>query len=444
MMNRLWLGLGASALGMVVFTVAMHVHFPGDAIVERARWEIQNASGGDYALEASGARWWMPGGVTFTDASILSIDNKRRTRGAEDGVTGKPMFQADSASVRLALLPLLRGTQVIQYAAEVYGGMLSGEFGESTTHRLITVHTDGLDLSRIPIEGEEWSVDAKGMLKIDADLAIATEKGKKAPDSEGSVLIEIDNFVIENSRMMGMDLVAAEFSEAVLELKMKGKKAEVERGRFESDLIDLTLGGHINMGASDPDRWRLRIELTFTLGESLDTMASMLPNMKRARGEDGTYHMLCTGTWGSPVCREDRSKVRGERPSRRAGRDDGEELQGADRPEKLPRRTAGRRSDDAEKRREERRRRLEERRARLRDDAPQPVDEERFDNGPDVELDGEFDRPGPRLPPFGPDNDREIVPPPDFEDDFQPRDFDDGNVPMDDGEGPEDLGYIDE
>ena len=50
------------------------------------------------------------------------------------------------------------------------------------------------------------------------------------------------------------------------------------------------------MSSSNPDRWRLRIELMFTLGESLDTMASMLPSLKRARGEDGTYHMLCTGT----------------------------------------------------------------------------------------------------------------------------------------------------
>ena len=350
-MSRLMLGVASSLLGLVVFVVAMHVHFPSAAIVERARWEVQTGSDGAYAFDASGASWWMPGGVTFADATLLSIDKKRRTAPGEDaGSAGSPLFRADSVSARLALLPLLGGTQIVQYAAEVYGGELTGEFGESDTHRLITIQTDGLDLTRIPIEGDDWSIDARGLLRIDADLALATERGKGAPDSEGSIRVEIDDFVIENSTMMGMDLVAAEFSEAVLELEMKGKKAEVRKGRFESDLIDLTIDGNINMAASDPDRWRLRIELMFTLGESLDTMASMLPQLKRARGEDGTYHMICSGTWGKPTCREDRSKVRGERParanigrSRPARGPDGDDDAREDRRRK--------RSDDAEKRR---------------------------------------------------------------------------------------------
>jgi type II secretion system protein N len=441
MKEQILLGVGSSLFGMAVFTVAMHIHFPSDAIVERARWEVQNGSDGAYALEASGARWWMPGGVTLSDATLLSVDQKRRSRDAEDGTTASPLFRADSASIRLALLPLLQGTRIVQYAAEVYGGEISGQFGESATHRLITIQTDGLDLARIPIEGEDWSVDATGMLRIEADLAIATEKGKKAPDSDGSILIEIDDFVVKNSTMMGMDLVAAEFQEAVLELSMKGKKAEVERGRFESDLIDLTLDGYMNMASSDPDRWRLRLELTFTLGESLDTMASMLPNLKRARGEDGTYHMMCTGTVSNPVCREDRSKVRGQNPrSKRAeggfgvaSPDDGDS--------KRTRRD--RRSKDADSRREDRRQRLEERRARLREDRPVPRPDERFEDGPDIEIDREFDGPRGRPLPFDGEEDDGRPPPPEFEDDFPPpdQDFDDQ---MDPGEDLPEIGYIDE
>jgi type II secretion system protein N len=440
MMNRLTLSLGASALSLVVFIVALHVHFPGDAVVERARWEVQNLTDGDLALEASGAGWWMPGGITLHDASLIKIDKSRRTSDDDDGSSGSRLFTAQSASARLALLPLLSGTQVIQYAAEVYGGELHGEFGTSSTHQLITVQTDGLDLTQIPLKTDDWSIDAKGILHIDADLAIASERGKDAPDSEGSVLIEIDDFVITNSTMMGMDLVAAEFSEAVLELKMKGKKAEIERGRFESELVDLTIDGHVNMSASALDRWRLRLELSFTLGESLDTMASMVPSLKRARGEDGTYHMLCTGTWGNPVCREDRSKVRGERPQRR-GR--GMDAAGPDeeRPSTSSRRKK-RRSDDAEKRREDRRRRLEDRRSRLREERPEELEEEGFDNGPDIELDREFDRPGPRRPPFGPGEDLDLPPQQEFEDDFVPPDFDEGGLPLD--EQSDEGEYIDE
>ena len=392
----------------------------------------------------------MPGGITLNDAALLKVDKSRRSRSDEDaGQSGSPMFRADSASVRLALLPLLTGTQVIEYAAEVYGGEISGEFGESPTHQLITIQTDGLDLNRVPLEGADWSVDAKGMLRIDADLALATERGKDAPDSEGRILVEIDDFVIANSSVMGMDLVAAEFSEAVLELEMKGKKAEVERGRFESDLVDLTMGGHINMSSSNPNRWRLRLELMFTLGESLDTMASMLPSLKRARGEDGTYHMLCTGTWGKPVCREDRSKVRSERTTRRTP---GLDLGDAD--EDRSDLSSGRRKKrrtrsndaDADKRREDRRKRLEERRERLREERP-PTDDEDFDNGPDIDMGPEFDGPGPgpRRPPrpFTPGDELDLPPPqPEFDDDFPGGDFEDGPLPND--ELPDDIDYDDE
>lgn len=442
MKERILLGVGASVLGFAVFAVALHVHFPSDAVVERAQWEVQNGSDGAYALEASGAQWWMPGGVTLSDATLLSVDDKRRSRGPDEGQAASRLFRADSASARLALLPLLTGTRIIQFAAEVYGGELTGEFGESATHRLITLQTDGLDLARIPIEGEDWTIDATGKLRIDADLALATEKGKKAPDSEGSVLIEIDDFVIENSTMMGMDLVSAEFQEAVLELQMKGKKAEVQRGRFESELIDLTLDGYVNMAASDPDRWRLRLELTFNLGESLDTMASMLPMLKKSRGEDGTYHMLCSGTWGNPRCAEDRSKVRGQRPKPNRART---EL-GApdDRGDRKRSSRRDRRSKDADERREERRKRLEERRARLREDRPPEPPDDQFEDGPDIELDRDFDRGPPGRPlPFDRDDEDGPRLPPEFEDEFPPPDqgYDDR---MEQGEELPDIGYIDE
>jgi len=444
MINRLQLGAGASVLGMVVFTVAMHVHFPSEAVIERVQWEIQESSGGSYALEASDASWWMPGGVTFSDATLLSVEQPRRRRSLDDAPppAGSPMFRADSLSARLALLPLIQGERIVQFAAEVWGGELEGQFGESDTHRLIQVHTDGLDLTRVPLEGDEWSIDARGMLRIDADLEIATERGKDSPPNAGEILIEIDDFVIDSSSVMGMDLMAAEFSEAVLELEMDGKKAKVQRGRFESDLIDLTIDGNVNMSNSDPDRWRLRLELTFTLAEELDRMAAMLPMLKKSRTEDGTFHMMCTGTWGNPICREDRSKVRGKsaRPARpSADRDRDRDARGP--------KDRDRRSEDAKRRREERRKRLEERRNRLRDERPPAGGpEDRFEDPPDIDIEEGFDGGPGRRPRFGPPDDFDGPPPPpddqgQFDDDFPPPEPEFDEPPHD--ELPE-IGYIDD
>jgi len=443
MMNRLQLGATASALGFVAFTVAMHVHFPSDAVVERARWEIQEASGGSYALEAESASWWMPGGVTFTDAVLLSVDQPTRRQSLDDvpPVGGSPLFRADTLSARLALLPLIGGERILQFAAEIWGGKLEGELGETDSHRLVKLHTDGIDLSGVPIEGEEWSIDARGMLRIDADLEIATQRGKDSPPNAGAILIEIDDFIIDSSSVMGMDLMAAEFSEAVLELEMDGKKAKVERGRFESDLIDLTIDGNVNMSNSDPDRWRLRLELTFTLGEELDRMASLLPMLKKSRAEDGTFHMMCTGTWGNPICREDRSKVRGTKSRGRQS-----SIDRSDTDATKHKGDRKRRSEDAKRRREERRKGLEERRARLRDERPPeggPGDEG-FDDRPEIDIEEGFDGGPGRRPRFGPPDDFDGPPPPpddlgQFDDDFPQPEFDDS--PHD--ELPE-IGYIDD
>ena len=442
MLNRVQLSAGASLLGMLVFVGAMHVHFPSEAIIERTQWEIQEASNGAYAFEASDASWWMPGGVTFSNVTVLGIDRPRRRRASEDGVvSGSEKFSADRLSARLAMLPLIQGERIVQFGAELWGGELEGEFGESDTHMLVKLHTDGIDLTEVPLDGDEWSLEARGILHIDADLELATERGKDAPPNLGEVLIEIDDFIIDSSSIMGMDLMAAEFSEAVLELEMDGKKAEVKRGRFESDVIDLTVGGNINMANSDPDRWRLRLELTFTLGEELDRMAGLLPMLKKSRAEDGTYHMMCTGTWGNPICREDRSKVRGtsSRPARPTIGD--KEL--GDR-----RKDRDRRSDDAKRRREDRRKRLDERRARLREERPPDAEEgdERFEELPELDIEPGFEGGPARRPRFGPPDDFDGPPPPpddfgQFEDEFQPPEPEFDELPQDDL--PE-MGYVED
>lgn len=439
-MNRFALPLGASALGLLVFIGAMHLHFPSEAVVERARYAVQDGSKGKWALEASDASWWMPGGVTLSDVTVFRTEGARRRPSADESgpIPGSIFMRSDSVSARVALLPLLSGQQMLDFVAEAWGGDLSGRFGEADGMRLVTLHTDGIDLARIPIEGEEWSVDASGLLKLDADLKLPLERGRDAPAPEGSILLEISDLVIKESRMMGMDLVAATFTEAVLELEMAGKKAEVQRGRFASDVIDLTIGGHMNVSAGDPSRWRLRLELEFTLDDQLDTMAKLLPTTKSARGEDGTYHMLCSGTLSSPSCKADRSKVRGGRVGRPSlGNVDKEADDAPRRPRRKPTRSRSTRSrdDDADARREERRRRLEERRARLRAEREDRGDPP-FDNGPDIELPLDEPRPPRGFEPnddFGDEEfEEEFPPPPDFE---EPRDLDE--------ELPE-IGYIDD
>jgi hypothetical protein len=161
----------------------------------------------------------------------------------------------------------------------------------------------------------------------------------------------------------------------------------------------------------------------------------MVPDMKRARDDEGIYHFLCTGTVGRPVCREDRSKVR---PSPSAALGAGGPPDGLDA------------SADPEERRRARRDRVKERRERLReerearksgaDDGPRELFEP--GNGPGGRR---LPGPGTRGPPpefiGGPPDEEEFedgpVGGPPFEEDLPPLD-EPRDIP------PVELGYVDE
>lgn len=456
-MQKLAIAALASLVGLMSFMVGFKVHFPGDAVLERTRWQVQDASGGTWALEALDASWWMPAGLTLEDAVLYSVDVPRKKRrrkkrkqaedAAELGADGlsvpvkaTPVLRADSAAARIALLPLLTGRTAVDFDLELYGGEATGTAGDEAEFTTLQTSIEGIDLARMPSSGDDWSVDAVGALSAEIDLRLAKDTGRDGPGHEGSVKLNIDGFAIQAASAMGIDLMPATFSQAVLELEMDGTKAEVREGRFIGDILELTVDGHINMNSQDPDRWRLRLELQLELEDQLDTMASMLPMLKQAKDDAGTYHLLCSGTFSRPVCREDRSKVRGASPLGRPpspgtiGRD--QKRNRGVRPE-----PPGRADEDADERRRKRRERIAERREKLRREREEREERIEDRDSLDEELDDEpeFDdipepvRPFPREPGVRP----EFIP--EDEGDL-PRDFDGG--PPDINENLEDMGYM--
>lgn len=449
-MQKLLIAGLSSAVGLLSFVVGFQVHFPGEAVVERSRWQLQDATGGQWALEALDASWWMPAGVTFEDAVLYQVDapkrrkrRKKRNTDAEDGaevddtpLKAVPFLRADKASVRLALLPLLTGSRTVDFGLEVYGGAVDGSFTDEAEFSAVQASAADLDLSRMPMSGEDWSMDATGVLTSTVDLRMAKDTTRDGPGHDGTVRMEIENFAIQSASVMGIDLMPAVFSQAVLELEMDGTKAEVREGRFEADILDLKVDGHVNMNSDSPDRWRLRLELQLELGDQLDTMAGMLPMLKRSKDDEGVYHLLCSGTVGRPTCREDRSKVRGGPTS--TARPPAPGRIGNKPPLGMP--TGGRDKDeDAEDRRRKRRERIKERRDKLRREREEraqdrdSIDEEIIDE-PEFEDMREPMRPFPGEPGMRPefpeddfDNNPDIEPPPND---------------MDIGEPLEDVGYL--
>jgi type II secretion system protein N len=396
-MRRALIGGGALVWGLVVFIIALHVHFPEEEALARAKWEVQERGDGNWAIDASSADLWRLTGVSVDDLVLLKVDKptaSRRRRAADDEDEGVedvdpssavPFLRADRARARLSLLPLLRGETEVVFDADVFGGALEGTVAQGEARRRLVVEGTDLDMSRVPIEGEDWRIDATGLARLDIDLDLDAEDVKA---STGTMGLHIDDLTFDQTEIFGMSLDPATFSEAALELEIEDGKAKIVTGSFIADLLEVEMTGNITLSAREWSRWRVKVNMSLLLSDSLESLAKFLPQLKDAKGDDDRYHLICTGSLAKPRCREDRSapgvkssKSRGRKSSTsRSGGLSGSKNLDADATEE--------RSDARERRLE----RIRERRERLRKRR-----EERAESGDDRDDDDRLIEPSRTL-----------------------------------------------
>ena len=388
-MSRIPLILGGSAWAMVCFYGGLWLTFPGEDAAERIAWEVQDNSGGAWQLQVADVKPWRVTGGTLKEVQLLSVPRGRR------GKTEAPnlVLRADAISVREEILPLLSGGYVAGIAADMYKGDLSGRVGQVDEAIIVDLIGEDLDISTYPFGSEGWTLDAEGLLQAKIDLTIDQEDIKA---SEGVIVLAIDDLALAGVSFSGITFdQRAEFSEAKLRLKVEDGKAKVKKGNFESDLVQIEVGGDISL--ADPiSRSRLNLTVSFKLADDLDQMAKLM--LKGARDDSGFYHFKATGSIASPNFREDRVAARG-RGSSRSSSDKGssKERPSSVRPsDRRPSRVEqdekeeeggfrDRRSDDLDRRKLDDDRRLPERRRPEIERRPPPDDRELDENeiGPD-------------------------------------------------------------
>jgi hypothetical protein len=114
------------------------------------------------------------------------------------------------------------------------------------------------------------------------------------------------------------DIFPASFSEAVLEFDVKDGKAEVTKGRFTSEPVEIEIGGNIQL-RKDLERSRIDLEITLKFNEQLDRLARIAPMLSAGRDADGTYHLGATGTVLAPRLREERGGAKRRTPTAGGG-----------------------------------------------------------------------------------------------------------------------------
>jgi type II secretion system protein N len=360
-MNPLWLryiGVAAGSVlwGVVVFFAGVQLAFPSEAAKQWLRYQVESQSNEQWTFEASDVDAWRLSGVTAKDLTVYKV--ARRVRAGDEPTPATPFAHADRLSVRLEILPFLASfgkARRLDYKTTVFGSDITGVIGRTETVTQVLARTSSLDLSKVPISGDSWSVDLIGKANLDMDLEI---DGEEIDKSEGHIRLDVHDLALVGGEAMGSqfsdiasDVFPASFSEAVLEFEVKEGKAEVTKGRFISEPVELEIAGNIQL-RKDLERSRIDLEITLKFNESLDRLARIAPMLSAGRDADGTYHLGATGTVLSPRLREDRTATKRKTSTTGADSD------GAT--------TSSQSAEEREKAREERLERLKERRERMR------------------------------------------------------------------------------
>ena len=392
MLVRMAKFMAGSLWFFVCILLGVKLFFPAQAAADRVSFEVDRATKGSVQLVLGDVAAWTLSGLAVDELQVLRQPRARGRRNDEEA-SPKVLAELDTLQVRLNLLPLLGGSQLLGLAAELYDGSLSGTLGRDGKRMVLDLMADELDLSQYPAvlpDGE--ALQLVGRLSLESDLRIDSEE---LEDSSGDLVLEIDDFGILN------EAFADSFSEAVVELEADDGKLIVSKGNFEGEKIQAVVTGEIVL-KERMARSRVDIKIRVKMDTSYELLANAA-GFKRARDSDGYYHFKCTGTLDNRRCRKDTAAARGSGPRGGRGRSGDRERSSSSSSERFSP------DETAEERRERRQERIRERRRKAR--------ERRSGAGSDRER----VRPDPSRSRRGRDDDRDE----DDEEDFEEEMFED-------------------
>jgi type II secretion system protein N len=391
MIQRIAFIIGGLLWCVLVFIGSLWLTFPSQAIVDRLAYQVQEASGGDYALRAASAGpWWA--GLRLNDVRLIA-----------EGGRGKPssvLLDARSVRARTSPFSLLGGRVPIFAIVDVGGSAVQVDTvldrsGGGT--RLSSLKTTGACLSVNALGAllRSYGVGMSGVgdLSLDIDLSLGADvkehDGRVAIKGQGmsATLALPDPFGGDAPFELGPITIPS--LEVVLEAR--NGKVTIKTAELRSDYATLQLDGDLTLD-SFLGRSRLRAKAVLSdLGGTLATFESFL---SAARWDDGKYHYSLTCTldrFGSSCFRPDRQ--RGAAASRAPSA-----LRGAARAPISPPADSPKAEQLREERDRMRQQRLEDRRTRL--DTSRPSRPEPVDGGEEEELEDdveEYDEPTPRM-----------------------------------------------
>ena len=323
--------------GLVVFLFALRLHFPKGEIIEGLPFMVEEASGGDWALDIGDAGlYWLPNGASVDDVTLYSVERpttRRRGRGranrdqeneddtdaTADGPSLRPFIDIDHGEASVSLLSLLFGDALdINYAVELHEGRVSGTYSQASDFYNLDWESTPLDIAELPLSLPGiFSIEGAGNFVTNGTLKRFPNQVQK---DTGTFSFSFPGLIAERLTfdLSGIEAYVEDaiFSEAVISGKIENGRIEIEEGNLISDKLELTLQGRMTMNNRELDTWRVRFELSLkAIDEGFQSILDMGgPAVRAAQAEDGTLYLVCSGNWGSMNCNPDRTMVEGPEP----------------------------------------------------------------------------------------------------------------------------------
>ena len=407
--------------GLMVFRVALGIHFPVEDIKNRIGVELDKSTSSNMQIEIG----------DLSLASLIGLKAQNTILYKKDGKDSIPIFVLDSIQVALSPIQTMLGAVGASLDGELLGGTMtayvsSESFQPNENGFELSLDANELGLDLLPVESDTFSANLQGLLTGHIEGQFPQELPHK--NSEGRFAIAVDGLGISNATAQGFELPDLQFSQASIEGIFNKGKIELTDANFVSESIGLELGGDILL-SKQWQRSRLRLTLELTLGSEFSLIAKMIPQLKNNKvdEEDGNsiYKLNIIGTLKNPRIKTS-TRTNPRRPSKvdRADRENDTEVD-KDTPSPDERRKERRGRIEARKKAQEERRKsgaldlpdkarsdLVNRPLRRIPALEENADEDEFEEDEEDDLEEEQDEPSEE-----PSDDQEM-------DDDEPRDED--------------------
>lgn len=280
-----WLGYAAFSWG--VFTFALFLTFPSDAVRDRVVLEARKM-GMNLRVESTGLAF--PLGLSLHDTFlILREPNPEEQQGAL-------AIHVEKITLRPDLFAMVRGDTGLRFDATLWGGKAAGRLHRADGEQKVSVRAKRVDLSKSVLVA--MGLDLEGILD---ELSLEYE-GSDLSKAKGTLAIGGEGLVLRGGEVAEFELPRITLGALKGQIAMGDGRAEIEEFTLEGTDLQARIEGNVRLAPAFSQS-TLNAKLSFKPSDSWWKANEMLQagaSMALPPDRDGFHSVTLYGPVGKP------------------------------------------------------------------------------------------------------------------------------------------------